>query len=746
MKARIQKLFIAFAFLSVINSQHATLRAQGTTFTYQGRLFDGGQPANGTNYGMVFYLYDAPTNGGLLGNLGIVSVTVSNGLFTVPLNFDNVFNGGPRWLEITVQKNGGGFTTLSPRQQLTPAPYAIFAENVGSGGISAGTYSNAVTFNNGGNIFIGSFNGNGAGVTNVNALTLGGLSSSNFWKLGGNAGANPTNGNFIGTTDNLPLELKVNGLRALRLEPIVNDANHSNAVNVINGSAGNFVASGVYGATISGGGALTYNVPGSYTNSVTGNFGTVSGGYNNIAGALAATVSGGNNNTAAALAATAGGGIGNIASAESATVGGGNFNAADDLYATVGGGVDNEAGGYAATVAGGFGNIASAESATISGGYLNTASNYYATVGGGARNAASGFHATVGGGIFNAASGSDTTVAGGFTNTASGSGASVGGGNGNAGSGESATVGGGNGNTAGGTYAVVGGGRGNAAGGYAATVPGGANCTAAGDYSLAAGNQARANHLGAFVWADSQPANFTSTANNQFLIRAQGGVGIGNNNPQAPLHVTGGGDAGLGLGGNIISGLTNGQNLVIDNNEIISRNNGGASDLILNLGSGNVGIGRTPAANRLEVGGEASKTTAGNWLANSDARIKTDIETITNALEKLSGVRLVQFRYTDEYRASHPGVEDRNYLNVIAQEFEKIFPEDVKRSGEKLANGDEILQVDTYPLTIYSAAGLQELNRKVETQTCEKDARISALEREVAELKQAMKELSMKKD
>lgn len=169
---------------------------------------------------------------------------------------------------------------------------------------------------------------------------------------------------------------------------------------------------------------------------------------------------------------------------------------------------------------------------------------------------------------------------------------------------------------------------------------------------------------------------------------------------------------------------------MIDNNEIISRNNGAASDLILNFGSGNVGIGRTPAANRLEVGGDASKATAGSWLANSDARIKTDVETITNALDKLSAVRLVQFRYTDDYRATHPGVEDRNYLNVVAQEFQKIFPEDVKRSGERLANGDDILQVDTYPLTIYSAAGLQELNQRFETQTKEKNARISALERD----------------
>lgn len=120
-----------------------------------------------------------------------------------------------------------------------------------------------------------------------------------------------------------------------------------------------------------------------------------------------------------------------------------------------------------------------------------------------------------------------------------------------------------------------------------------------------------------------------------------------------------------------------------------------------------------PTANRLEVEGEASKATAGGWLANSDARIKKDIQPVTGALDKLSQVRLVSFRYTDEYRHAHASVEDRPYLNVVAQEFREVFPEHVKSSGEKLADGSEILQVDTYPLTIYSAAAVQELNGQV---------------------------------
>jgi hypothetical protein len=127
-----------------------------------------------------------------------------------------------------------------------------------------------------------------------------------------------------------------------------------------------------------------------------------------------------------------------------------------------------------------------------------------------------------------------------------------------------------------------------------------------------------------------------------------------------------------------------------------------------------IGIGRTPAANALEVEGNAGKSTAGSWLSNSDRRIKTEVQPVTGALEKLNQVRLVDFRYTDEYRAAHPGIEDKRYLNVIAQEFAKVFPDDVKSSGDKLPDGSPILQVDTYPLTIYSAAAVQELHRENE--------------------------------
>lgn len=150
-----------------------------------------------------------------------------------------------------------------------------------------------------------------------------------------------------------------------------------------------------------------------------------------------------------------------------------------------------------------------------------------------------------------------------------------------------------------------------------------------------------------------------------------------------------------------------------------------------NVFTGRVGIQRTPAANNLEVQGNASKTTAGNWLANSDRRIKDDIQPITGAIEKLGKVHLVDFQYSEAYRQAHPEVGDKRYLNVIAQEFAEIFPEHVQNSGEKLPDGSPILQVDTYPLTIYSAAAVQELakeNEALKKKLAEQEERLKKLE------------------
>jgi hypothetical protein len=90
-----------------------------------------------------------------------------------------------------------------------------------------------------------------------------------------------------------------------------------------------------------------------------------------------------------------------------------------------------------------------------------------------------------------------------------------------------ATLAGGNFNTASGNSSAVGGGTANVTGGAYATIPGGLNNTAAGFYSFTAGRQAKANHAGAFVWADATAADLASTGTHQFLARAAGGFWFG---------------------------------------------------------------------------------------------------------------------------------------------------------------------------------------------------------------------------
>jgi hypothetical protein len=159
------------------------LLAQGTAFTYQGQLTASASPANG-NYDFTFALFNnSSANSGQVGStLTNLNVGVTNGLFTVTLDFGNVFNGNATWLAIGVRTNGGsGFTALSPLQELTPTPYAVYAPNAGAaasansvagsnivGNISVGQLPPGVITNgeSGANIS-GAFTGNGVGITNI---------------------------------------------------------------------------------------------------------------------------------------------------------------------------------------------------------------------------------------------------------------------------------------------------------------------------------------------------------------------------------------------------------------------------------------------------------------------------------------------------------------------------------------------------------------------------------------------------
>jgi len=109
-----------------------------SAFTYQGNLQDGGQPAN-ANYDMQFSLWTAPVGGArVAGPVQVLNVTVSNGMFTVQVDFGGqVLMCEADWLEIEVKPAGNPppYTLLVPRQELTPTPFAICAQTVPWSGI-----------------------------------------------------------------------------------------------------------------------------------------------------------------------------------------------------------------------------------------------------------------------------------------------------------------------------------------------------------------------------------------------------------------------------------------------------------------------------------------------------------------------------------------------------------------------------------------------------------------------------------
>lgn len=386
-----------------------------------------------------------------------------------------------------------------------------------AGGVGIGTTNPAALLDVAGTARVGTLRVTNANVvTNLNADLLDGLTSADYWKLGGNNLANPAT-QFLGLTNNQPLEVRVNNLRVLRLEP------GSNGVpNVIAGHRSNFVASGVLGATISGGGSSgSYSPPwigggsgGLNPNAVGSDYGVIGGGAGHVIQISAPT-------------ALIGGGLGNLIASGSpgATIGGGwNHSILSDApHATIGGGSNNvlQAGAVGGTIAGGWLNTveAGAQMSTIGGGSNNIvkASADSAVIAGGMGNviAENAFGSTLGGGYGNQIRPGAylSAILGGYGNEI----------------GSNAPA------------SFIGSGTGNRVRNHAtnAVIPGGYFNEVGGSYGFAAGRRAKALHNGAFVWADSQSADFASTAANQFLIRASGGVGIGGAPQDALLDIEG---------------------------------------------------------------------------------------------------------------------------------------------------------------------------------------------------------------
>jgi len=124
--------------LMVCFAQVGQAAPMGTAITYQGRLMDRNRPADGL-YDFQFNVYDNPDPvfAAQQGNtIDINDLDVIDGHFVVELDFgSDVFNGDGRWLQIGVRpgdsNDPNAFVTLSPRTELTPTPYALYAASAG---------------------------------------------------------------------------------------------------------------------------------------------------------------------------------------------------------------------------------------------------------------------------------------------------------------------------------------------------------------------------------------------------------------------------------------------------------------------------------------------------------------------------------------------------------------------------------------------------------------------------------------
>jgi hypothetical protein len=532
MKTKFVRVITALALCAGVHQA----AAQGTAFTYQGQLQNNGGPASGT-YNLTFTIYKSSTLPVILaGPVTNNGVIVTNGLFTVLVDFGaGVFNGATNWLGVAVETNGGaGFTPLTPRQQVTPTPYAIYAEN---------------------------------------ASSVGGVAPTNFWQIGGNAG---TTG-VLGTTDNHALDLIVNGGSGLLLQP--------GAANTINVAVGPFsgVGTGLSGVTIAGGGYL------GGPNLAYENWTTISGGFGNQIGigCSGGVIAGGQDNqilTGSGQGAV-GGGYANVVGigATGGTIPGGWNNLVSGTYGFAAGNTaqatnsgafvwaDNSGGAFTSTsnnqfsarATGGVRFVTGGAGVTIDGQPVPTGSGWGLTGNAGTSYGTDFMGTTdneplelkvngvVAETLWPFASGNPSVALGpnsffylyGTGGSFVGPGGSYGAGA-NITYGDFCVIGGGYGDkiyAVGADYsvisggyqnyllsegAVIGGGFNNTNAANYATIPGGANnsVSAAGTYGFAAGENATVANAGSFVWSDGTGTATTSFANNQFMARASGGV------------------------------------------------------------------------------------------------------------------------------------------------------------------------------------------------------------------------------
>ncbi len=631
---------LLFIFSALLFSVTVYGVSSPNTFTYQGQLQQSGSPLTDT-VTMTFSLFDDLESGSQIGSTQTLnSVSVEDGLFQVMLDFGgNAFESHERWLQITVDGE-----LLTPRQRITAVPLALRAQN----GTNWESFASRIWYTDG-NVGIG---------TSTPATPLHVVGSAQFGAGSGGA---------IGENS--------------------------------------FVASGV-DSVASGDGSFASGGTATAGNLADGAQSFVGGGIVNEANGAWSFVGGGGGNRANGGRAFIGGGVDNIANSAWSFIGGGQRNNVSQVNGFIGGGEDNQVQGQYSFIGGGSNNVSSGESSFVAGGSNNSAGGDESFIGGGSNNAANGGSSHIAGGTENTASGLRNFIGGGNSNNTNGTDATISGGRDNTVSSFLATVGGGLANSASAQSATVAGGQSNQAGGSFSTVPGGRDNEASADYSFAAGRRAKAVHRGSFVWADRRSfsgLDFSSTNENQFLIRAGDGVGVGTNAPETDVH---------------IKAESSSAALILENASDVNGWGIGTG-----LASGNFNFyynsdvsGFTTTGTRL---GGISNTT-GEYSANSDRRLKADIEPLENVLASVLQLEPSSYRFL---RSGNDGVRS---IGFVAQDVQAIFPEIVEGSET-----DDYLSLTYASFSVLAIGAIQEQQAIIETQAeaiAELNTRLKRLE------------------